>query len=382
MNFLFYAPQMASYGGMEYHVCSLAAACSERGHLVTLLTTSNSLGANLRSLLSGSRVRLSELNCSRGAAGPIRKAVWLCRESLRARGTKWDSIYTNGQSSLARLPWLAASTGTRVVHHHHTAADAREQETWTRGFRKVLIDAPELVACSRATQEALVRACGRKNVRFLPYLTACSIKTEEVTDRTYEPNSKLNFGFFGRLVPEKGIEMMCRLSQCPQLARVTWHIHGAGEAYTPDYFRAFPNVMYHGSYSCAAEQKERLLASDALVLFSSHNEGMPLSLIEGMSAGLPWIATDRGGTSEIGKSPADCIVVPPSAEMSEVAAATYRLVQRLDRGETSRTRQREAYDRNFSPEVVSALWFQLLEGRSELPLSSGASADILAPSCP
>ena len=56
MNVLIYVPQMAAYGGMERHVCSLAASLARQGHCVVLLTTSNSLGPELRLELDHPRI--------------------------------------------------------------------------------------------------------------------------------------------------------------------------------------------------------------------------------------------------------------------------------------------------------------------------------------
>lgn len=361
MNILCYAPQMAAYGGMERHVCDLAAVFGSRGHRVTLLTTSNSLGIPLREILSSRGVALKELPQSRGRAGRFQKFVWLARESLRQKSVPWDVIYTNGQSALARLPWLAARAHTRIVHHHHTAADAGEQATWSRGFRRVLQAAPELVACSHATQRALNAALSRDDVRFLPYLTSAPVAASEVTDRRYARGMHLHFGFTGRLVAEKGIQQICELSRRPLLADITWHLHGAGHAFPPEYFSGYANVAYHGPYKGTEQHAKILQNLDAVVLFSTHNEGMPLSLIEAMSAGLPWIATDRGGTREMAVSPPNSLVVSHPATLEMLATAVREMANRIQQGRTSRVAQRLAYDGLFSPAVVSAAWCDYLE---------------------
>ena len=354
MNLLFYAPQMAAYGGIERHVCSLAAAAAAQGHRVWLLTTSDSLGPDLRRGLDHPRISFRELGRARGAAGPGAKILWLLREVRRARGQPWDVIYTNGQSGLALLVWLAAGPATRIVHHHHTAADAAEQASWSRPYSHVLRRAPRLVGCSQATCAALNAATGRHDAHFLPYLTACPVDSGWITQRT--PGRPLRFGFCGRLIPEKGIDAILALASLPALTDIEWHIHGAGAAYPPARFAGQPRLVYHGAYHSPAEQARVLLALDALVLFSTHNEGMPLSLIEGMAAGLPWIATDRGGTRELAASPADCLVVPAAARPAGLAGHVRAFADRILGGTTSRRRQRAHYDATFAPRVVADRW--------------------------
>jgi len=367
MKILIYAPQMAPFGGMERHICELAGVLASRGHAVTLLTTSNSLASELRAALIERGVSFRELPRSRGRASRVSKGLWLLREAMRSKPTPWDLIYTNGQSALSGIAWLAARRPTRIIHHHHTAADAREQATWSGSFRQILRRAPEIVACSGATQRALRLALQRNDVRFLPYLTTAPVSADEVKPRVYSHNTRLHFGFMGRLVSEKGIDQICALSKNPSLADITWHIHGAGPDYPPAFFSDLPNLVYHGAYSSGAQQAAILQSLDALVLFSTHNEGMPLSLIEAMSAGLPWIATDQGGTRELAVSAANCLVVTPPHTLKALVAATRTMADRIHRGETSRPEQRRTYDRLFAAPVVSDVWCAYLEARQLQP---------------
>lgn len=374
MNNLFYAPQMAAYGGMERHVCALASMSARHGHTVTLLTTSNSLGKELRDELADSRVNLRELPVARQRAGKFLKLSWLLAEIARCRRQRWDLIYTNGQSALARLVWYASSRDIRRIHHHHTAADTAEQNQWSSQYRHVLGRAPELVACSCATRDALNHALHRTDAFFLPYLTRCPVDFASVVDR--QAGSDLHFGFMGRLVKEKGIDTICRLSMEPSLADVIWHIYGSGPDYPPEYFKPWPRVVYHGAFADAATQAQALTSLDALVLFSTHNEGMPVSLIEAMSAGLPWIATDRGGTRELAVSPSNAIIVPHLATDNLLRAAVDDLAWRIRTSVTSRLAQRRAFDYYFSPTTVGDRWLRYLESgsRREPALNSKAAA--------
>lgn len=360
MNLLFYVPQMAAYGGMERHVCTLAAAAAGRGHAITLLTTSNSLGDDLRHELARPQIALHELPAARRSAGKLKKLRWLVSEIARARRQEWDLIYTNGQSALAAVAWQAGQPGARIVHHHHTAADDGEQAAWSPAFRHVLRAARELVGCSSRTRDALNLAAGRTDVRYLPYLTRAVVPAAAVQERV--PRNKLRFGFMGRLIPEKGIDAICRLSADPALAGIQWHLHGTGAAYPPEFFAAWPHLTYHGAYADAAAQARALLALDAVVLFSTHNEGLPLSLIEAMSAGLPWIATDRGGTRELAVSPPNALLVPHPASDAQLRDAVLAMADRIRRGETSRRTQRQACDAHFSPAVVAGQWLEYFEG--------------------
>lgn len=71
------------------------------------------------------------------------------------------------------------------------------------------------------------------------------------------------------------------------------------------------------------DPRTAVAACDALVL-SSLWEGYPIALLEGMSAALPYVATDVGGVTEIARPGRDALVVPP-ADPIALATAIERL---------------------------------------------------------
>jgi glycosyltransferase involved in cell wall biosynthesis len=83
---------------------------------------------------------------------------------------------------------------------------------------------------------------------------------------------------------------------------------------------------------------------------------MPLSLIEAMSAGLPWIATDRGGTRELMQASSCSEIVSHEASLAELRAAFERCVARIRSNQASRASQRAAYESRFLPSAVGDLW--------------------------
>ena len=357
---LIYTPIMASYGGIERHLCLFAILCARSGMDVTLLTTSNSLNEQARQEFRDEGVRFVEMPVERGHASSFRKLMWLLVTTLRLKATRWDVIYSNGQSGLSPIVWMARRRGTRVVHHHHTGGDAAEQKIWQRSYKYTLRKAPELVGCSLATKRELEAVLDRHDIRYLTCLTPPLIQADLVKDKVHSPDAILQFGYFGRLVSTKGIEEICSLSQMPELSGIRWHIYGQGDEYPEEYFKEFPHVTWHGSYRSTAEYAGILLGLDAAVLFSRHFEGLPVSLMEVMAAGLPWIATDRGGTRELGVSELNSVIVPAGASLQEMKVLTMELADRIRTGKTSRIAQRRVYDEHFSPEISSRKWLEYL----------------------
>ncbi len=355
-NLLIYSPRMGSIGGIETHLVLLATHMARSGWRVRFMTTTNSLNPSLRQMCLDAGVDMRELPLPLKYSWRAARILWLVLVTLRNRLTgPWSVIYTNAQGSLARIVWHAAGRHTRIIHHHHTSGDASEQATWNRGFRRVLQEAPELVACSRKTGLNVEQAVGRHDIRIMPYLTNPLFEPGEIQDGRPH-GTPLHFGYVGRLVSTKGIELICELSHDPRLANIHWHIHGEGECYPASFFERHPQVTYHGRYSGRDAYRTILKNLDATVLFSTHSEGMPLSLIEAMSAGLPWIASDRGGTSELMLAPDNCRLLSPVPSVAEASAAVLDLATAIESGRTSRVAQSRAFQGHFSHAVVARRW--------------------------
>ena len=363
---LIYSPQFNTIGGVETHLVRLSCLLANKNWRVTLVTTSGRLEKNRVDELKAAGVEFIAPVGAKTLSVP-RKAAWLTwLVATRLRHQHWDVLYTNAQGSLSWLLFPLKREGTRIIHHYHTAGDERDEETWDPPFVKWLSTVDEIVACSASTAQNLRRVIGPlptvqsgcHKVRVIRYLSADVAPL--LTRPPRDPNAKLRFGFLGRLARGKGIDMICRLSTDAELAHVEWHLHGIGTDYDATHFKNFPNVHYHGRYRGAAELSSILAQLDALVLLSTYQEGQPISLIEGMAAGLPWIATDQGGTRELMWSEANCRLISTECSFEEAKAAVLDLAQAIHEGKTSFAAQRRAYEDNLGPAIVGERWTEFL----------------------
>jgi glycosyltransferase involved in cell wall biosynthesis len=91
-----------------------------------------------------------------------------------------------------------------------------------------------------------------------------------------------------------------------------------------------------------------LLAADLFVM-SSVTEGLPVSLLEAMSAGLPAILTDVGGMSEVARLSGAATLVPPS-DPQALAHALCEAAERRHELPGVGQRASRYYQQNFQPE--------------------------------
>ncbi len=364
---LIYSPQFNTIGGVETHLVRLSCFLARKNCQVTLVTTGGMLESTRVAELSAAGVEFIAPSCA-GNLSLWRKATWLAwLTTTRLRRQHWDVVYSNAQGSLSWILRLLKRSGTRLVHHYHTAGDERDQRTWGWLFPKWLRTVDEIVACSTTTAQNLRRVLGtdcttdrdgRDKVRVIRYLSAdITVPTARICVKT---DAKLRFGFVGRLMRGKGIDIICRLSQDPELAEIEWHIHGCGEHYDAAYFKPFSNVQYHGRYHGTTGLTAILERLDAVVLFSTYQEGQPISLIEAMAAGLPWIATDQGGTRELMWSPSNCRLIDSGCDYSDAKRAVLELADAIRQGQTSCNAQRRAYEDNLAPATIGERWMEFL----------------------
>ncbi|MGQ9881974.1 MAG: glycosyltransferase family 4 protein [Armatimonadota bacterium] len=89
-----------------------------------------------------------------------------------------------------------------------------------------------------------------------------------------------------------------------------------------------------------AEQRNALLAGADVLVLPSLNEGLPMSVLEAMSWGLPVIASPVGGIPEVVKDGYNGLLVP-ATDIPAISAAIGQLVEdeplRLQMGENART---------------------------------------------
>ena len=105
-----------------------------------------------------------------------------------------------------------------------------------------------------------------------------------------------------------------------------------------------------------------ILDQSRLFVLSSINEGLPISLLEAMAAGLPYVVTAVGGMPEILDISHAGLVVPPR-DPEALARAILDFRSREDWRIACGRRARESYDRCFTPERMASGYLKLYEPR-------------------
>jgi glycosyltransferase involved in cell wall biosynthesis len=125
------------------------------------------------------------------------------------------------------------------------------------------------------------------------------------------------------------------------------------------------HVRFHG----ARHDARRVIPGASLLVQSSLSEGISLTLLEAMAAGVPIVATRVGGTPEVVTDGVTGLLVPPK-DPQALAAAMLTMLD--DRGLAERmgqlARMRTEHDFNLRTMTASyeALYEQAVAGDSEI----------------
>ena len=116
------------------------------------------------------------------------------------------------------------------------------------------------------------------------------------------------------------------------------------------------------------DEKERLWSETDVLVQPSHQEGMPMSLLEALMRGIPAVATRVGAVPEVITDGREGILITPHA-VDELATAMQRVIQNSAWRESMGKAGRELARRRFSmlrfERDIAEIYSDLICGESE-----------------
>jgi len=178
----------------------------------------------------------------------------------------------------------------------------------------------QLVAVSKEVQEELCQTISKKNVPVIAngvniQRFSSSRKKDERSPRLPGVNdSDIVLGAVGRLVPEKGFDLLLRAFSkvIPENPNVKLLIIGDGEL-RGELEVLSDDLRINGSVIFAGIQKDMpmMLAGLDIFILSSISEGLPMVILEAMAAQKPIISSKVGELEEVLEHEVSAILVPP-----------------------------------------------------------------------
>lgn len=264
----------------------------------------------------------------------LRVAVTLIRLARRDR-VRLLHVNMAERMSVVRkgfLVWLGRRLGVPVLLHLHAGLFITFYEglppRLQRGVRWVFEASDHVIVLGQIWKTYLVDRLGLDPAKISVVYNGVAAIPDRPPRRP-QPGAPTRLIYVGRLTAEKGLAELLRVLARPDLVARDWTLTfvGSGEqarfeamAETLGLGRRVRFTGWLGPEGVRAE----LAAADIFVL-PSHYEGMPLCILEALSAGLPVISTAVGALPEVLSDGETALLVPPHDE-DALAAALNRLM--------------------------------------------------------
>lgn len=342
-HLVIYATRFESSGGIESHLLNMCSRFTDFKITVVLRTATDS--DRLEALRRVARVVIVDRH-SRWQLG-----VLLLGLLIRPP----NALYTNGQGASVFAFRSLVPRGV-WVHHHHMAATPVEIASWPRMYKRALAKADVLVACNRGDAGFLQGEVGRE----VQVIYAFSQDLSAELSWGSPAKDTTNLGYMGRLVVEKGLLRIIQLSRLDELAATEWHVWGhPTKQISEQDLEGHKRLNFHGPTVEGPQQALRSI--DALVLLTTHPEGLPISVLEAVSFGCPILATDAPWLNDL-NVPRDMRVEPQVlAEVSDLVARVQRFNGYLRTEVALKDSKQLAanYARALAPEVLERQWAEV-----------------------
>ena len=318
----------ATFGGIEHHVEEIGARLAARGHDVTVYCRS-SYGSNREAEYRGMRLCHLRTVGSKHLDAIAHSAL----STVSAMAGRVDVVHYHalGPGLVAPLPKYLS--GARVVLTVHGLDNERAK--WGRAAKAVLGTAhwmsarvpDETVVVSRTLADHY-EDMGTRRVTHVPNgVEPVAPRPADVitTEFGLRPGSYLLF--VGRLVPEKAPDLLIRAFSHVRTRRRL--VITGGSSFTDGYVAQLrkmaepdPRVLFTGY--AYGDRLTELYSNAAAFVLPSHLEGLPLTLLEAASYGVPIVASDIAPHLEVLGSEEPGRRLFPSGDEQALAGAIRR----------------------------------------------------------
>ncbi len=297
----YYPPHL---GGVEITVQIIATSLAARRRVEVLTTRCGAPGqpALERSgLLTVRRLRAREIAHTPVACGLAARLIRLPRHCV---------VHVHiAQALTPEIVWITSRIRRRpyLAHFHLDVDPSGPAGRWLKLYKRVLLarvlrGASRVIVLSSEQERFIIEQYGVSGERIAVVPNGVPDDFAADGERDYHRPAPLRLLFVGRLAPQKNLpDLIEAVRLMEQRAELVIVGDGDGDELAELTRRVatlgLANVRLPGR-AARSELGGWYKWADVFVL-SSHKEGMPLAVLEAMSAGLPVVATDVPGLREL-----------------------------------------------------------------------------------
>ena len=325
-------------GGVEVVVEELAVRMAAQGHQVTLYNRAGGKGPRLRRYKGCRIITVPTLN--KKSLDALIYSFLAAVRSLFGGYDIWH-FHALGPSAMLLLPHLLGKRTVATVHGLDWQR-AKWGGLGTRylqwGERVIARYADEVIVLSRGVQQYFLEKYGRKTTLIPNGVEPPQPLPARLIREEYGLEPGKYILFLARIVPEKGLHYL--LDAYEKLDTDCRLVIAGGDSHSGGYCqqvlaRAARDERVVLTGFVQGEKKRELFSNCGLYVLPSDIEGMPISLLEAMSYGVPCLVSDieentqvlgpfgasfhKGDGEDLRKTLADALRQPPPAGRAQQA---------------------------------------------------------------
>lgn len=281
------------------------------------------------------------------------------------KNVKLVHIHTSSRGSFLRksiIFFIAKMFRKKTILHIHGSEfmDFYNESSLyvTNIIRNVLENVDLVIALSSQWKDKLLSISKKANIRVL-YNATTQKNIKHIS------SDSVNVLFMGRLGHRKGVYDILEAAKYIENPKVVINLYGDGEIEQVNKLIIDNNLekkVKIGGW-ISGEKKEEVYNSSDIFILPSYNEGLPMSILEAMSYGLPIIATNIDGIPETIDKEMNGFMIQPGdyktlAEKIDLLANNKEL--RLNMGHKSCEIALEKFDINNINQQLCAIYEELI----------------------
>jgi glycosyltransferase involved in cell wall biosynthesis len=347
-----------SSGGMygaEAVILNLSRTLNEQGHTSLLGIFSNSSNPNLqlheRALQEGIESHL--ISCR----GQIDRTVPASIRALAA-STGANLIHAHGYKADVYVYLAMRGSTMPLVSTCHTWYDDNRL-VWLYGVidRRILRRYQAVVAVSDDVRQRLLDSgVPASRIHFIRNGIDLRPFTNATPSLRHLAPDGLLVGWVGRLTHDKGSDIFLHAIAQVRPEYPTAHYLLVGEGpYRPEVERLITELALDGVVHLLGQRSDMpaVYASCDFMVSSSRQEGLPMAILEGMAAGLPWIATSVGAVPMVIHDSQNGILIAPE-NVKLLAASIIQIMRSPEDRARMGAAARHLTESEFSAERMAA----------------------------
>jgi glycosyltransferase involved in cell wall biosynthesis len=321
---------------------------------------------------------------SRGIGSARWSPFFLCKclAHLVVKGRSYQLIHIHvaGRGSTFRkyfIVWLASLLGTRIVLHLHdynySAFCAGLPPVFQGAVKAMFGRADRIIVLGKNDHKMMLEQFGIDTRRVV--IVANAVSAPAPTESRAQPKGdEVRILFLGCLSRRKGVHDLLNALAAKDVVDLPWRAMLAGGGKELPIFRqqagelGLAAKVHFLDWLPSADVHGLLQSADILVL-PSYDEGLAMSVLEGMSYGLAVVCTQVGALAEAVENEVSGLVVLPG-DVAALAVALRRCICdpgiRLRLGAGAREAFAARYDVNKYPSKIARVYDEVVKEQSNV----------------